>query len=77
MDTMDTIDQEITSWPLYPGLVEEKEDEKKKEKSPGSVSILQLFKFASPLDITLLLLGTLAGTKQPCMCHPVQFVPIS
>jgi hypothetical protein len=53
------------------GLVEEKEDEKKKEKPPGSVSILQLFKFASPLDITLLLLGTLAGTKQPCMFHPV------
>jgi hypothetical protein len=54
--------------------VEEKEDEKKEEKPPGSLSILQLFKFASPLDITLLLLGTLAGTKQPCMFYPGQSV---
>ena len=42
--------------------VEEKKDEKQ-ERIPA-LSILQLFRFASPLDILLLLVGTLAGSIQ-------------
>ena len=51
---------------LVLGLAEKPVEEKKDEKQQRipSLSILQLFRFASPLDILLLLVGTLAGSIQ-------------
>ena len=51
---------------LVLGLAEKPVEEKKDEKQQRipALSILQLFRFASPLDILLLLVGTLAGSIQ-------------